>query len=173
MIKKQWAIIPKRQLYLPLVMAVSLQALTPVNYSAVSCSNLCEPCWCCITGSMELQRCWDGGGIHERIKYWKGAKWGGVAARQAVESVSSLVECGCTQLSCLCTLPEMLLLVLSQDPKHTTWEHMRAHKRSCTNKQTSCLTEGGKRNHLTMWLRHYPHGKRGTNISPCVVIILF
>lgn len=131
-------------------MAVSLQALTPVNYSAVSCSNLREPCWCCITGSMELQRCWAGGGIHERIKYWKGAKWGGVGwGEVACEAGSRQREFRrrvwlYLALMFVHSTRDMLLLVLSQDPKHNTWEHMRAHKRACTNKQTSCLTEGEK-----------------------------
>lgn len=117
---------------------------------------------------MEIQGCRDGGihkwidtGIVEESEIVVG--W---HVRKAVDSRSSAVVRGCTQLSCLCTLLKTCFYWVRLKAQSTIHWHtsmlayMHAHTHAQTNKQTDW--EGGNSIHPTVWLRHYPHSKPDT-----------
>lgn len=70
-----YTIIPEMQLYLPLVMAISLQSLRVVNYSAVLQKAVCavEVLHHRKHGNTAVQRWWDPDkGTVEKSKRWSG-----------------------------------------------------------------------------------------------------
>lgn len=101
---------------------------------------------------------------------WQGVGWvgwGGMWGKQLTARAQVVVH-GCTQLSCLCTLPKKCfywvhLKTQSEIHWHTcvrTTKHAHTRAQKNTNKQTDW--KRGNSIHPTVCLRHYPHSKPDT-----------
>lgn len=95
-----------------------------------------------------------------------------MGCEKAVDSRSSVVVRGCTQLSCLCTLPKTCFYRARFKTESTVRWHASARSNThCT--RTDKQTDWGKRKWKLCDSDSIHTATLTFNISPCVVIVLF